>query len=65
LKDEVKETIEPPKDTSSFIPKNPSPINFWPLSISPYEEKKVVLPMPAGVAPPEKKEGKELTDQCT
>ena len=66
LKDTIKEkepqqpdTLKPPPQ--SGLPKNPSPINFWPLSISPYEDKQHVFPRSAN---PASKEASEKVEQC-
>lgn len=46
-KEEGKERDLPPKFP---FQKNSSPVNFWPLSISPYEEKKQSFPTSSSIA---------------
>lgn len=66
LKDSINEKEQQQPNTlksppQNGLPKNPSPINFWPLSISPYEDKQQVFPRNAN---PASKEVSEKVEQC-
>lgn len=56
------------RDLPNYTPvqKNTSPVNFWPLSISPYEEKKMAFSNPSNTstANSKKTEGPEKNEPC-